>query len=98
MSAAKSSASANSCGPRSPDCQAARHWDEMHAEHRDHARARQQNCDRSRVSWLAVSSLPRVSLHGWSSLTRDVLQNMPPCQDVELNSALRNILKTAVKA
>src|ERR1700752_181525 len=30
----------------------------------------------------------------WSSLTSDVLQNIPPCQDVELNSALRNILKT----
>jgi hypothetical protein len=25
-------------------------------------------------------------------LTRDVLQNNPPCQDAELNSALRNSL------
>src|SRR5471030_991160 len=90
MSAAKSSASANSCGPQSPDCQEARRWDEMHAGHRDHAKARRRNCDRARVSWLAVSSLAPGMPHWWCLLTREVLQNMPACQDAELNSALRN--------
>jgi hypothetical protein len=28
-------------------------------------------------------------------LTRDVLQNNPPCQDVELNSAVRNSSRTS---
>src|SRR5882724_4586584 len=32
-----------------------------------------------------------------TSLTRDVLQNNPPCQDVELNSAVRNWLRTSCK-
>ena len=34
----------------------------------------------------------------WSSLTKDVLQNIPPCQDVEFNSAVRNAQKQALEA
>src|ERR1700720_4564857 len=86
MSAAKRLALANSCGPRSPDCREARRWDEMRATHRDRGKARRRSCDRSPLSCLDVSWPAAVR----SSLTSDVLQNNPPCQDVELNSAVRN--------
>src|SRR5712672_1823086 len=93
MSAAKRLALASSYGPRSPDCQEARRWDEMRATHQGRGKAQRRSCDRSPPSCLDVSS-PAAA---WSSLTSDVLQNNPPCQDVELNSAVRNWLRTRNK-
>src|SRR6202022_4378748 len=86
MSAAKRLALVSWYGPRSPDCQEARRWDGMRATHRGRGKARRRSCDRSPLSWLDVSLPAAVR----TSLTRDVLQNNPPCQDVELNSAVRN--------
>src|SRR5436189_5003545 len=89
-SAGKWLALASSYGPQSPDCREARRWDEMRATHRGRGKARRRSCDRSPPSWLDVSLPAAVR----TSLTRDVLQNNPPCQDVELNSAVRNSSKT----
>ena len=55
--------------------------------------ARRRSCDRSPLSCLDASFPAAVLI----SLTRDVLQNNPPCQDVELNSAVRNQSRTASK-
>src|ERR1700687_5537715 len=90
MSAAKRLALASSYGPRSLDCQEARRWDGMRATHQGRGKARRRSCDRSPLSCLDASLPAAVR----TSLTRDVLQNNPPCQDVELNSAVRNSLKT----
>src|SRR5882757_2284568 len=91
MSAGKRSAWASWYGPRSPDCQEARRWDEMRATHRGRGKERRRSCDRSRFSWLDVSFPDAAAVR--TSLTRDVLQNNPPCQDVEFNFAVRNRLK-----
>ena len=42
------------------------------------------------LGWTFHTSLELHALVARPSLTRDVLQNNPPCQDVELNFALRN--------
>src|ERR1700726_2944320 len=90
MSAAKRLALASWYGPQSLDCQEARRWDGMRATHQGRGKARRRNCDQSPLSCLDVS-LPVAAR---TSLTRDVLQNNPPCQDVELNSAVRNRSRT----
>ncbi len=56
------------------------------AAHRGRGKVRRRSCDRSPLSWLDASFPAWMSV----SLTTDVLQNNPPCQDVEFNFALRN--------
>ena len=60
----------------------------MRATHPARGQARRRSCDRSPLSCLDAS-FPAL-LFVVSSLTTHVLQNNPPCQDAELNSALRN--------
>src|SRR3954470_437575 len=58
----------------------------MRAARQGRGTTRRQSCDRSPLFWLDAS-FPAVRL---GSLTTDVLQNNPRCQDAELNSAMRN--------
>src|SRR5438477_7518312 len=87
-SAGKWLALASSYWPRSPDCREARRWDEMRATHQGRGKARRRSCDRSPPSWLDASFPAAADFQ--SSLTTHVLQNNPPCQDVEFNFAVRN--------